>query len=62
MNLNRLIKKMGYKYSERGSSPKTDTSSSNFDQFGDGFDDKDDSVDILGKGKRPMTRPSSKKT
>jgi len=59
-NLQRLLKKMGYKYSKRGSSPNSETSS-DFDQFGDSFDDEDDSADISGKGKRPMTKSSYKK-
>ena len=59
-NFNRLLKKMCYKYSERGSSPNSETSSSNFDQFSDSSDDE--AVDILGKEKRLMTRSSFKKT
>ena len=61
-NLNRLFKKLGHKYSESGNSPKFDTSSYDSDQFDDNSDDVENSDDNSGKGKRPKTRSSSKRT
>ena len=61
-NLNRLLKKLSHKYSERGNSPSSDTFSYDSDQFDDSSNNRDKSEDISGKGKRPMTRSSSKKT
>ena len=60
-NLNRLLKKLDHKFSERGNSPNSDTSSFDFDQFDDNSDDEHDSVDNLDKGKRLMTRSSFRK-
>ena len=49
-NLNRL-KKLSHKYSVRGNSPSSDTSSYDSDQFDDNSNDGDDSEDCLGKEK-----------
>ena len=62
-NLKRLFKKLSHKYTERGNSLSSDTSY-DYDHFDDSSKSGDDSAheDSSGKGKRPMTRSSSKKT
>ena len=63
-NIKRLFKKLGHKYTERVSSPSSGTSSEDSDHHDNTPDSGDDPIhgNNSGKGKRPMTRSSFKKT
>ena len=67
-NLKALFKKLDHKYTKRVSSPSIDEDTSSALDYGDNSDNISDvgtnnaQEDTMGKGKRPLTRFSSKKT